>query len=222
VTVSWTDVSSPSFSYQYISVINFNSTFCINRDATGQRPRFEARQLHAVLAVAEYNSFIAAAAFLKTSQPALTRTIKRVEDVLGVRLFNRSTRRVVITAAGKEFVAVADASYALEVNKRHPHRFALVQPVDPANPSIAEVIADWKRTPGAVGVRMLLVRGKRLTMVDPRSGWLRRGLIQPSKLRQPIKRKLSTDRSLSATALALFFLSRTEARLSLNGRMGRR
>ena len=35
-------------------------------------PDLRARQLHAVLAVAEYNSFIAAAAFLKTSQPALT------------------------------------------------------------------------------------------------------------------------------------------------------
>ena len=71
-------------------------------------PDLTARQLHAVLAVAEHNSFIAAAAFLKTSQPALTRTIKRVEDVLGVRLFDRSTRRVAITAAGKEFVAVAE------------------------------------------------------------------------------------------------------------------
>jgi DNA-binding transcriptional LysR family regulator len=71
-------------------------------------PDLTARQLHAVLAVAEYNSFIAAASFLKTSQPALTRTIKRVEDVLGVRLFDRSTRRVAITAAGKEFVAVAE------------------------------------------------------------------------------------------------------------------
>ena len=71
-------------------------------------PDLTARQLHAVLAVAEYNSFIASAAFLKTSQPALTRTIMRVEDVLGVRLFDRSTRRVAITAAGKEFVAVAE------------------------------------------------------------------------------------------------------------------
>jgi L-fuconolactonase len=51
-----------------------------------------------------------------------------------------------------------DASYALEVRKRHPDRFALVKPVDPANPAVADVIAEWKRTPGAVGVRMLLVR----------------------------------------------------------------
>jgi DNA-binding transcriptional LysR family regulator len=49
-----------------------------------------ARQLPAVLAIADYGSFIAAAAFLKTSQPALTRTIKWIEDVLGVRLFERT------------------------------------------------------------------------------------------------------------------------------------
>ena len=51
-----------------------------------------------------------------------------------------------------------DASYAVEVHKRHPGRFALIKPVDPADPAVAEVIADWKRTPGTVGIRMLLVR----------------------------------------------------------------
>jgi L-fuconolactonase len=51
-----------------------------------------------------------------------------------------------------------DASYAVEVRNRHPGRFALVKPVDPANPAVEEVIADWKRTPGTVGVRMLLAR----------------------------------------------------------------
>ena len=45
-----------------------------------------------------------------------------------------------------------DASYAVEVRNRYPNRFALVKPVDPANPSVAEVIAQWKCTPGAVGV----------------------------------------------------------------------
>jgi DNA-binding transcriptional LysR family regulator len=73
-----------------------------------QVPDLTARQLHAVLSVAEYGSFIAAAALLKASQPALTRTVKRVEDVLGVRLFDRSTRRVEITVAGREFISVAE------------------------------------------------------------------------------------------------------------------
>lgn len=70
-------------------------------------PELTSRQLQTVLAVAEYESFIAAAAYLKTSQPAVTRTLKHVEEVLGVRLFDRSTRSVQITAAGKEFVGVA-------------------------------------------------------------------------------------------------------------------
>jgi DNA-binding transcriptional LysR family regulator len=71
-------------------------------------PDFSARQLEAVLALAEYGSFVAAAAQLRLSQPALTRSIQRLESALGVRLFERSTRRVQITAAGREFAAVAE------------------------------------------------------------------------------------------------------------------
>ena len=41
-----------------------------------------------------------------------------------------------------------DASYAVEVQRAHPGRFALVKPVDPDNPAVADVIADWKKTPG--------------------------------------------------------------------------
>src|ERR1700757_5495346 len=71
-------------------------------------PDVTARQLRAFVAVAEYRSFIAAAAFLKTSQPALTRTIKQIEGALGASLFSRSTRQVSITEAGKEFAALAE------------------------------------------------------------------------------------------------------------------
>ncbi|WP_149537259.1 LysR family transcriptional regulator [Siccirubricoccus phaeus] len=71
-------------------------------------PDLGTRQLQAVLAVAEERSFVAAAARLRLSQPALTRVVQRVEDVLGVALFERSTRRVALTVAGREFVAVAE------------------------------------------------------------------------------------------------------------------
>src|SRR6185312_15969211 len=71
-------------------------------------PDVGTRQLEAVLALAEYGSFVAAAARLRLSQPALTRSIKRLEAQLGVQLFERSTRRVQITAAGREFAAVAE------------------------------------------------------------------------------------------------------------------
>src|SRR5512146_1256223 len=49
-----------------------------------------------------------------------------------------------------------DASYAVEVQRAHPDRLAIVKPVNPADPAVGDVIADWKRTPGAVGVRIFL------------------------------------------------------------------
>ena len=49
-----------------------------------------------------------------------------------------------------------DASYAVEVQRKHPGRMAIVKPVDPDDPKVADVIADWKKTPGAVGVRIFL------------------------------------------------------------------
>jgi DNA-binding transcriptional LysR family regulator len=67
-----------------------------------------SRQLRAAVAVAEYRSFIAAAADLGISQPALTLSIKRLEGALGVELFSRNTRQVTLTAAGREFIAMAE------------------------------------------------------------------------------------------------------------------
>ncbi len=49
-----------------------------------------------------------------------------------------------------------DATYALQVHKLHPTRFALIKPVDTSDPAVAEVIADWAATNGTVGVRVLL------------------------------------------------------------------
>lgn len=49
-----------------------------------------------------------------------------------------------------------DASYAVEVQQAHPGRFALVKPVDPDDPAVADVIADWKATPGTVGIRIMM------------------------------------------------------------------
>jgi predicted TIM-barrel fold metal-dependent hydrolase len=51
-----------------------------------------------------------------------------------------------------------DASYAVEVQRAHPGRFALVKPIDPDNPALADVIADWKRTAGTVGIRIMLTK----------------------------------------------------------------
>jgi L-fuconolactonase len=49
-----------------------------------------------------------------------------------------------------------DPSYVIEVRNAHPDRFAMVTPVDPDSEDISDVIAEWARTPGAVGVRVVL------------------------------------------------------------------
>ena len=49
-----------------------------------------------------------------------------------------------------------DASYALEVSAAHPGRFGLIKPVDTTDPKVADTIADWATTKGAVGVRIML------------------------------------------------------------------
>jgi predicted TIM-barrel fold metal-dependent hydrolase len=77
-----------------------------------------------------------------------------------------------------------DASYALEVQKRHPSRFAVVKPVDPADPGVAEVIAEWKRTPGTVGVRMLLERSGLAT--DAADPGLNRVAVAAARLSLPL------------------------------------
>ena len=49
-----------------------------------------------------------------------------------------------------------DASYAVEVQRKHPNRLAIVKPVNPDDPAVADVIADWKKTPGTVGIRIMM------------------------------------------------------------------
>jgi predicted TIM-barrel fold metal-dependent hydrolase len=44
----------------------------------------------------------------------------------------------------------------VEVQRAHPGRVALVKPVDPDDPAVADVIADWKNTPGAVGIHIMM------------------------------------------------------------------
>jgi L-fuconolactonase len=62
-----------------------------------------------------------------------------------------------------------DASYAVEVQRAHPGRFAIVKPVDPDDEAVADVIAEWKETPGAVGIRIMLTKepGRDRDPTDP-------------------------------------------------------
>jgi DNA-binding transcriptional LysR family regulator len=66
--------------------------------------REELADLNAFVAVAEERSFTRAAAKLGTSQSALSFTVRRLEERLGVRLLSRTTRSVAPTEAGERLL----------------------------------------------------------------------------------------------------------------------
>ena len=65
------------------------------------------RQVEIFLALAQTLSFSQAARLCHLSQPALSANVKRLEENLGARLFDRHTRKVALTAVGREFLSIA-------------------------------------------------------------------------------------------------------------------
>jgi LysR family transcriptional regulator, hydrogen peroxide-inducible genes activator len=65
------------------------------------------RQLQYIVAVADTLGFHKAAARCHASQPTLSAQVQQLESVLGVRLFERDRRRVLVTSAGEDIVARA-------------------------------------------------------------------------------------------------------------------
>lgn len=65
---------------------------------------FTSRQLRAFLLVAQHRSFTRAAGALFITPSGLSILIKELENQLGVRLFDRTTRQVALTASGTELL----------------------------------------------------------------------------------------------------------------------
>ena len=77
-------------------------------------------QLACFLMVAETLNFAMAAERLHVTQPAVTQQIRALEDELGFRLFNRTTRTVELTQAGRFFIN--DAKSVLDTLERAKKR----------------------------------------------------------------------------------------------------
>ncbi|NEH99591.1 LysR family transcriptional regulator [Rhizobium leguminosarum] len=82
------------------------------------------KELEAAIAIARRGTFRAAAIDLGMSTTALSHTIGRLEAGLGVRLFNRTTRSVSLTDAGRLFVqqvgpTLQDLHAALDLVRSH-------------------------------------------------------------------------------------------------------
>lgn len=65
------------------------------------------RDLQYLVAVADLRSFNKAADKCHVSQPALSNQIRKLEETLGITLFERNNKRVMITESGEQIVALA-------------------------------------------------------------------------------------------------------------------
>lgn len=83
------------------------------------------RQLQYAVALAEEGNFTRAAAKCCVTQSAFSTAIKDLESLLGIRLFERTTRRVIITPAGEQCVnrarkIIASANSLVEASRHRP------------------------------------------------------------------------------------------------------
>jgi len=127
-------------------------------------PDLSVRQLTAILKVAKYSSFVAAAAEMHMSQPGLSRIIRSAENEIGVSLFDRTTRQVTLTAAGVEFLPVAErvlndiefGTNALsEINNQRRGRLAIACPMSFAVVVMSKIIADYKKSFPNISIQIL-------------------------------------------------------------------
>lgn len=82
--------------------------------------RLKFRHLNLVVAVAEHGSVVRAAEALHLTQPAATRTLRELEELLGARLFDRGPRGMTPTLSGSALVGHARLVLA-EVRRAGEH-----------------------------------------------------------------------------------------------------
>jgi LysR family transcriptional regulator, benzoate and cis,cis-muconate-responsive activator of ben and cat genes len=124
----------------------------------------ETRELRYFVAVAEELHFGRAAERLGIAQPPLSRAISQLERQLGVRLLERTKRKVALTPAGAVLLAEARTILgALGAAQRHTRRAAADQPslviatkAGASGDLLAKLLDAYASEPGAIAVDLLL------------------------------------------------------------------
>ena len=186
----------------------------------------DLRQLRYFMAVAQELNFTRAAERLHMAQPPLSAAIRQMEDQLGVELFERTSREVKLTPAGRllvdrggELLAEADRVFAavreverspvgrLAVGIAPPARFGIGPQVLAACASEASGVMLYPRE-DTTGVLMRELRAGRLDLVVgfcvPRDDALERERLrdQPAVLHVGKAHRLATAESVALADLA--------------------
>jgi DNA-binding transcriptional LysR family regulator len=122
------------------------------------------RQLKAFLGVAETSNFTKTAQRLHMSQAALSSAIRELESQLDCNLFERTTRKVELTEAGRQFLQTATAVVrelewsAMQLKEMHRNRFSRIRvgfTPTLASQALPDMLGAFRETHPLVGVEVV-------------------------------------------------------------------
>ncbi len=125
--------------------------------------RFTLRQIEAFIAVADAHSFTIAAARLGLTAQAVSQLIAELEAVHGFRLFDRTTRKVALSSAGRDFLGPASSllrhvravdSLADDVRNRASGVVRVGAPLVLASTALPLAMSDYQKIKPKVVVRV--------------------------------------------------------------------
>jgi DNA-binding transcriptional LysR family regulator len=150
----------------------------------GSLRTLEVRHLRCFLAIAEEGSITRAATRLRLTQPAVSRTLASLEDALGVRLVDRSTHHLALTARGRALrdrarAAVTAFEDALATGRGAPRPLRVGHPWSALGPYTTPLLRRWRTDHPDTPLELL--------RIDDRTAGLTRGLVDASFLRGPVR-----------------------------------
>ena len=148
----------------------------------------ELRHLRAFLAIAEEGNVTRAAVRLHLGQPALSRTLRRLEDHLGARLVDRSTHHLELTAEGRTFrdkaaAALAAVETALDPRGLTSWPLRLGHPWAALGDHTVPLLRRWDETRPDVPLQLLRIDDRTAGLTQGKvDAALLRGTVSPSGL----------------------------------------
>ncbi|RNG26091.1 LysR family transcriptional regulator [Streptomyces botrytidirepellens] len=140
----------------------------------------ELRHLRAFLAIAEEGNVTRAAARLHLSQPALSRTLRQIEEHFGTRLVDRSTHHLRLTAEGRTFrdkalAALSAVETALDPRGLKSRPLRLGHPWAALGDHTVPLLRRWDETHPGTPLELL--------RIDDRTAGLTQGKVDAALLR---------------------------------------